>query len=214
VGEDGLKGWPSRASINTTCCDIDDLTFTAENPVAYALATEPVTPSILSEPLKLSIQPGVTPPATADHSSTLFRSIALTASSATEMDLASLPTGGSSQLQENTTQDQNSSSGLGTGAKIGLGVGIPLAVIGLAAIAAFFWLQRRRKTLGTKQDGSKLLDSSAKQTAPPYQETSMNQQDSVVYRHEAPSQTPVAELPANPGTAELPADRGTAELPP
>jgi hypothetical protein len=205
VGEKGLKGWSSRASINTTCCAIDDLTFQAEDPIVYATATAPI---------KLSIQSTSTAPATIDGSSTLFSSIALTATSATEMDISGLPTSDSGESAGNATQDQSSSSssssssseGLGTGAKIGLGVGIPLAVIGLAAIGAFFWLQRRRKTLSTKEDGPHLLDSSAasKQTAPPYQETSANQQGSVVYRHEAPSKTPAVELPATTDMAELP----------
>jgi hypothetical protein len=202
VGEKGLKGWSSRASINTTCCAIDDLTFQAEDPIVYATATAPI---------KLSIQSTSTAPATTDRSSTLFSSIALTATSATEMDISGLPTSDSGESAGNATQDQSSSSsssseGLGTGAKIGLGVGIPLAVIGLAAIGAFFWLQRRRKTLSTKEDGPHLLDSSAasKQTAPPYQETSANQQGSVVYRHEAPSKTPAVELPATTDMAELP----------
>jgi hypothetical protein len=198
VGEKGLKGWSSRASVNTTCCAIDDLTFQAEDPIVYATATAPI---------KLSIQSTSAVPATTDHSSTLLSSIALTATSATEMDVSGLPTSDSSDASGNATQDQPSSSseGLGTGAKIGLGIGIPLAVISLAAIAAFLWLQRRRKA-SAKADGPHLLDSSAasKQTAPPYHETSTNQPGAVVYRHEAPLRTPAVELPATNDMAELP----------
>jgi hypothetical protein len=199
VGEKGLKGWSSRASVNTTCCAIDDLTFQAEDPIVYATATAPI---------KLSIQSTSAAPATTDHSSTLLSSIALTATSATEMDVSGLPTSDSGEVSGNATQDQQSSSspGLGTGAKIGLGIGIPLAVIGLAAIAAFLWLQRRRKASSVKAGGPHLLDSSAasKQTAPPYHETSTAQPGAVVYRHEAPSRTPAVELPATNDMAELP----------
>jgi hypothetical protein len=200
VGEKGLKGWSSRASVNTTCCAIDDLTFQAEDPIVYATATAPI---------KLSIQSTSAAPATTDHSSTLLSSIALTATSATEMDVSGLPTSDSGEASGNTIQDQPSSSsseGLGTGAKIGLGIGIPLAVIGLAAIAAFLWLQRRRKASSAKADGPHLLDSSAasKQTAPPYHETRPTQPGAVVYRHEAPSRTPAVELPATNDMAELP----------
>jgi hypothetical protein len=205
VGEKGLKGWSSRASVNTTCCAIDDLTFQAEDPIVYATATAPI---------KLSIQSTSAAPASTDHSSTLLSSIALTATSATEMDVSGLPTSDSGEASGNVTQDQtppssssssSSSEDLGTGAKIGLGIGIPLAVIGLGAIAAFLWLQRRRKA-SAKADGPHLLDSSAasKQTAPPYRETSTGQQRAVVYRHEAPSRTPAVELPATNEMAELP----------
>jgi hypothetical protein len=185
VGDKGLSGWSSLDAVNTTCCAIDDLTFKAEDPVVYATATAPV---------KLIIQATSTVPATAHGSSTLFSSTSLSVANTAETNISGLPTAASSESPGNNTQDQSSPSSpesLSTGAKIGLGVGIPLAVIGLGAIAAFFWLQRRRKA--------------PRAAAPAYHETPMNnQQCSVVYRHEASSETPVVELPAAPETAELP----------
>jgi hypothetical protein len=189
VGEKGLSGWSSLDAVNTTCCAIDDLTFKAEDPVVYATATAPI---------KLIIQATSTVPASTRGSSTLFSSISLTVANTAETNISGLPTAASGESSGNNTQDRSSlssssssSESLSTGAKIGLGLGIPLAVIGLGAIAAFFWLQRRRKA--------------PRAAAPAYHETPVNnQQRSVVYRHEASSETPVVELPAAPETAELP----------
>lgn len=190
VGEKGLKGWSSRASINTTCCAIDDLTFTAEDPIAYATATAPVKLSIQS----LSTQP------TSTHLSTISQ-----ATTATEIDISALPTAESNVPLINNTSQDKSSGGLSKGAKIGLGVGIPLGVIALAAIGAILWRQRRRRPAHAT-DASELFvpNKKDKQALPPYQETTMSQQGAAVYRHEAPSPRVVVELPATENAAELP----------
>jgi hypothetical protein len=202
VGEKGLGGWSKpHPLINTTCCTIDDLKFEAERPIIYATATPPIQLSILST--------------STTSTSTFFSTIPLVTSATGEIDPSSLPTGDTGDSPSGTpsgdnAQDQDSSAGLSTGAKIGLGVGIPVGVIGLAVIAIFFFLQRRRRTAASsdaaKDSGPHLLPSNenTKQSAPPYQETAMNQQGATVYRHEAPSSVPMAELPATPDLAELP----------
>lgn len=67
---------------------------------------------------------------------------------ATSSSSSSTPSQTSSQTSTSTstsssTSSPGSDSGLSTGAKIGIGVGIPLIVIGLGLIGAFFWFRRR-----------------------------------------------------------------------
>ena len=203
VGEKGFKGWSSRASINTTCCAIDDLKFTAQDPIVYATATPPIKLSVL-------------PSSSAAPTSTFLSSISLVSTVTSELDIDSLPTsdseGASAGDADSNAQDQQASTGLSSGAKIGLGVGISLGVLALAALAVFFLLQRRRRrttaasasAAAVEKDGPHLLPSSAsvKGSAPPYQETQMG--GTARYRYEAPSVVPVAELPASGEMAELP----------
>lgn len=103
------------------------------------------------------------------------------------------------------SQQSSDSAGLTTGAKVGLGVGIPVGVIGLAAIGAFFWL-RRRRNVGPSSNPPELYtpEASSKGAVPPYQETAMNHQGAAVYRHEAPSSQVAHELPAAVEPSELP----------
>lgn len=140
-----------------------------------------------------------------DSTSTLFSSISQVT---TGTEVSSRPTTDSDATagggpQQETSQQAGSSSGMSTGAKAGLGVGIAVGVLGLAAIGAFFWMRRRKRTSGNK-DVSEMYVPAAddKSTAPPYQETSMNQHGAAVYRHEAPSPHIAAELPAG-GPHEL-----------
>ncbi|PVH76832.1 hypothetical protein DL98DRAFT_517681 [Cadophora sp. DSE1049] len=65
---------------------------------------------------------------------------------ATSSSSTSTPSRTSSQATSPTSSPSASStgsSGLSTGAKIGIGVGIPLVVIALGLIGAFFWFRRR-----------------------------------------------------------------------
>ncbi|KAI4156725.1 MAG: hypothetical protein LQ340_000039 [Diploschistes diacapsis] len=57
-------------------------------------------------------------------------------------------TGGGYGSNSTAVTDQSGDSGLSTGAKIGIGVGVPLGVLLLAAIAAFFFLRRRKSKQG------------------------------------------------------------------
>jgi hypothetical protein len=197
VGDKGLKGWSSRGDVNTTCCAIPGLTFTAEDPIVYATAAVPVTVSIRSTSIVLS-------------TSTHLSAISQATTGETATGTADLPsedsTGGPSGAPSGASSQDSSSSGLGTGAKIGLGVGVPVGVLGLLAIGAFLWMRRRKRAsvTGTKNVSELYAHTDNKGTAPPYQETAMNQQGAAVYRHEAPSSNAAVELPAHVKPHELP----------
>lgn len=202
VGDKGLKGWSSRGDVNTTCCAIPDLTFTAEDPIVYATAAVPVTVSIRSTSIVLS-------------TSTHLSAISQATTGETATGTADLPsedsTGGPSGAPSGASSQDASSSGLGTGAKIGLGVGIPVGVLGLLAIGAFLWMRRRKRATEPKNVSEMYAHTDNKGTAPPYQETAMNQQGAAVYRHEAPSPNTAVELPAHVKTHELPQQTGPTQ---
>jgi hypothetical protein len=202
VGEKGFKGWSSRGDVNTTCCAIPDLTFTAEDPIVYATAAVPVTVSIRSTSIVLS-------------TSTHLSAISQATTGETATGTADLPseesTGAPSGAPSGASSQDASSSGLGTGAKIGLGVGVPVGVLGLLAIGAFLWMRRRKRATATKNVPELYAHTDHKGTAPPYQETAMNQQGAAVYRHEAPSPHTAVELPAHVKTHELPQQTGPAQ---
>ncbi|KAJ4986950.1 hypothetical protein SVAN01_07491 [Stagonosporopsis vannaccii] len=185
-----LRDWKSQANINTTCCTIDDLTFEAADPIVYATATNPI---------KLSTQSAST-----SATSTSLSSVSLP-TTATQAEHSSLPT-----TDGNPEQSSNSdSTGLSTGAKVGLGVGIPLGVIGLAAIAAFFWLRRRRTAKPSSSTPSEVITSNVNGNGDmsSYQQTATKRQEATVYRHEAPSPQIAHELPASVAPFELPQAR-------
>jgi hypothetical protein len=188
VGVDGFRGWPRQDSVNTTCCNIDDLSFKAADPIVYATALSSAT-------------------ASASQSAITVTQYVTT----TQVDLSSLPTQRSDELSEDKLQQQESSPGSNTGAKIGLGVGIPLAIIAFIAIGTFFWLRRRRRSAAPKDTSDDSTSSASdKRSELPYEEL-----PSVYYRHEAPSNSVVAELPGTLQyvTAELPNTEVPAELP-
>lgn len=202
VGDEGLKGWSSRGDVNTTCCAIPDLTFTAEDPIVYATAAVPVTVSIRSTSIVLS-------------TSTHLSAISQATTGETATGTADLPsedsTAGPSGAPSGASSQDASHSGLGTGAKIGLGVGIPVGVLGLLAIGAFLWMRRRKRATEPKNVSEMYAHTDNKGTAPPYQETAMNQQGAAVYRHEAPSPNTAVELPAHVKTHELPQQTGPTQ---
>lgn len=173
-----LQDWKSQAPINTTCCTIDDLKFEADDPIVYATATNPI---------KLSTQS-----ASISTTSTSLSSISMP-TTATQADQSSLPTAGGN-LQQSSDPE-----GLSTGAKIGLGVGIPLGVIGLAAIVAFFWMRRRRAAKASSDAPPAVSASNVNHNGDmsPYHQTAMKQQEATIYRHEAPSPQVAHELPAS-----------------
>lgn len=181
-----LQDWKSQADINTTCCGIDDLKFEAADPIVYATATNPI---------KLS-----TASTSTSSTSTLLSTISLPLSATTtQTDQSSVTT------TSDIAQSSSASGGMSTGAKVGLGVGIPVGVIGLAAIGAFFWLRRRRGAT-IPEHPPQVVASSAHGNGevPPYHETAMKQQESTIYRHEAPSPQIAHELPAAVEPTELP----------
>ncbi|KAF2993225.1 hypothetical protein E8E13_001168 [Curvularia kusanoi] len=176
--------------LKRTCCSIDNLKFTADDPVEYAKAALYIgTTSLGPTSTQLSTISEPTPGAT---------------QTGTE-GLSDLPTSTTTPTPGVAPSQEASSSGLGTGAKVGLGVGIPVGVLALAAIGAFFWMRRRKQSAGTK-DVSELHAPPAdnKAAVPPYRETAMNHQGAAVYRHEAPSPRVVAELPGSGEPHELP----------
>ncbi|KAF3031504.1 hypothetical protein E8E12_001251 [Didymella heteroderae] len=184
-----LRDWPKQADTNLTCCTIDDLTFKAPDPVVYATA---------------SFSNRVSTQSTSTYSTSTYLSTISQDLTATRADITSSPTGDDAWLGGNA-QQQSTTSGLSTGAKIGIGVGIPLGVIGLAAIAALFWLRRRRQARASKNSSELYVPTSSnKGNAPPYHETAMNHQGAAVYRQEAPSPQLAAELPAAVEPTELP----------
>jgi hypothetical protein len=198
VGDKGLKGWSSRGDVNTTCCAIPDLTFTAEDPVVYATAAVPVTVSIRSTSIVLS-------------TSTHLSAISQATTGETATGTAGLPSEDSTGASSGALSQDASSSGLATGAKIGLGVGVPVGVLGLLAIGAFLWTRRKKGAIGTKNVPELYAHTDNKGTAPPYQETAMNQQGAAVYRHEAPSSNAAVELPAHVKSHELPQQTGPTQ---
>ena len=202
VGDKGLKGWSSRASVNTTCCAIPDLTFSAEDPVVYATAAVPVTVSIRSTSIILS-------------TSTTLSAISQATTGETATGTADLPsedsTGVPSGEPSGATSQDASSPGLSTGAKVGLGVGIPVGVLGLLAIGAFLWMRRKKRATGPKNVSEMYAQTDNKGAAPPYKETAMNQQGAAIYRHEAPSTQAAVELPAQVKSHELPPQTGPAQ---
>lgn len=183
-----LKDWKPASDVNTTCCAINDLTFTAEDPIVYATATVPI---------KLSIQSTSTEP-----TSTLFSTIS---QERTASEITSLPTSDGDASAGDAGQQGTGESGLSTGAKVGLGVGIPVGVLGLAVLGAFFWMRRRKRSSKTKGVAEMYVPNTVdKGSVPPYQETASNHQGAAVYRHEAPSPPVAAELPTPIGPHELP----------
>ncbi|KAI4941505.1 hypothetical protein J4E91_010680 [Alternaria rosae] len=190
VGVEGLKDWSSRADINTTCCAIADLNFSAEGPIVYATATNPIQVSIQSTSIAT----------TSAHLSAISQ--ATSGGTATGTD--DLPPEVSTGRPSGAPSQDESSSGLSTGAKIGLGVGVPVGVLGILAIGACLWMRRRKRATKAKNVPELYAHTDNKSTAPPYQETAMNQQGAAVYRHEAPSPHIAAELPAQIEPHELP----------
>lgn len=182
-----LRDWKSQANINTTCCTIEDLTFEAADPIVYATATNPI---------KLSTQSAST-----SATSTSLSSVSMP-TTATGADQSSLPTA-DGDLQQSSNSE---SAGLSTGAKVGLGVGIPLGVIGLAAIGAFFWVRRRRTAKASSSTPPPVIPSNPNGNVDmtSYQQTAVKQQEATIYRHEAPSPHIAHELPASVAPHELP----------
>lgn len=122
-----LKDWCRQAETNLTCCTIDDLTFKAPDPVVYATA---------SLRNRLSTQSTSASP-TSTYLSAISPDLI-----ATQADITSSSTADSA-FSGGSTQQVASSQALSTGAKVGPGIGLPLGVLEIDAIGAFFWLRRR-----------------------------------------------------------------------
>ncbi|USP76452.1 hypothetical protein yc1106_03726 [Curvularia clavata] len=191
VGVDGFAGWSYRASVNFICCSIDDLKFKAEKPVVYAIAEVPNKPSTVS----------TLTTASTIQLSTISQD---TSASATNMDLADLPTEESSPTHEVALSKEGSSSGLGTGAKVGLGVGISVGLLALTAIGAFIWIRRKKQSTRVNNLHEIHVPTDNKGT-------SMDQHGTAMYSHELPSQVVFAELPAHDMRHELPEQRNPAK---
>ncbi|KAF2028367.1 hypothetical protein EK21DRAFT_113998 [Setomelanomma holmii] len=143
VGEKGFAGWSRKAALNTTCCAIDDLKFSAVDPVVYATATAPV---------KLTVQPSSATPTTSAFSTISQQT------SQVDLPLSEpLPTETDTPVETSppaSTKSKSSSSAL----PIGLGVGISLGVV-LLGVFALLWFRPRRR--GVSSPGiSELMSSS------------------------------------------------------
>ncbi|KAH6641945.1 hypothetical protein C7974DRAFT_468415 [Boeremia exigua] len=210
-----LFKWPKTDNINTTCCSMEELTFSAAAPVAYAKIPDLVqsgTPSKQSIST-VFIEKTILETATVTPGE-LLSSPSLSGTSSSGPSSSSPSSNSPSSSSSTTSSDAQQSSdsgGLSTGAKIGLGVGIPVAVLGLAVLCIFFWLRRKRAANASNvplELPGVDMNGNGHGHVPP------KQLEAKIYRHEAPTSNETYELPAAPKLSELSSsDTSTAELP-
>lgn len=188
-----FNDWPSQAPLNITCCSIQDLTFTAGDPVVYAQVSAQATLSTLSSAAPISDPPS---------SSSAFSSAISHVSTGLEGDpildptvtISSsndfIPTTVSVKATSNPENSRSSSSGSSQALPIGLGVGISLGVILFIGIAALFYRRhRRRQQLASLSE----LDHNAE----------VDHKGVQIYQNAWPHQQRLSELPAHNDASEL-----------
>lgn len=115
------------ATLNTTCCTISDLEFTAADPVVYTHA-------------QLAFLATATPTAGTSSTVTSLSSVAVAASStlvSTTIPSQPSPSASVSPSSSGTSSSSNS--------KIGIYVGVPLGVVLAIALGVIAWLVMRRR---------------------------------------------------------------------
>lgn len=131
---------------NTSCCNDEDLVFTAKPPEVFATAVVALPRASTS---RSSSSKAPEPTSSSISQSQQESSIA---------SAASVPT-------TSSIESSSSSAGMSIGAKAGLGVGITLGVLAmLGIVGAVFFLKRRKSNV---YDGAVLL-SDSKANPPPY----------------------------------------------
>ncbi|OAL43054.1 hypothetical protein IQ07DRAFT_650508 [Pyrenochaeta sp. DS3sAY3a] len=188
-----LKDWPSQAALNITCCSIQDLTFTASDPVVYAKVSAQAKISTLSSTAPTSDSPSSISAFSSaiSHVSTELEGNPIldpTITISSSDDLS--PTTVSANATSSPESPPSFSSGTSQALPIGLGVGISLGVILLVGIAALFYRRhRRRQSLASLSE----LDHNAE----------VDHKGMQIYQSMWPHQQRLSELPAHNDASEL-----------
>ncbi|KAF2124077.1 hypothetical protein P153DRAFT_361690 [Dothidotthia symphoricarpi CBS 119687] len=162
--------------LNTTCCTITDLEFTAPDPVVYTTANLAVAISTIA--------------GSASSSSATRVSIGTLSSSALSTGASTSQPSSSSQ---NSQASQTAAAGSGSSSKTGIYVGVPLGIALLAAIGVIAWFLRKRKARAAAVNSRTIPELYEDETKRPH----YAEADVGPVRSELPHGQPIAELPSS-----------------
>jgi hypothetical protein len=134
-----LSEWPEQAEQNTTCCTIDDLAFTAADPIVYATARKDAPSATSLAKTYTIVIPRIGGASTSSRSASNDRA---TSSPSASSDRAT--SSGTAPTATSTNEPQDPPSSNSSATRIALGIGITFgALIILGVIGFFFWRRRR-----------------------------------------------------------------------
>ncbi|KAJ8118084.1 hypothetical protein OPT61_g856 [Boeremia exigua] len=132
-----IAEWPEQSQLNTTCCGIEDLAFTADDPIVFATATWSnqlySTTSTIRTSLHSTILISTTTSPSSEPNPTTTES-----STRPSVSMNDAPLTTQSGTEAGISGDRPSNA-----TRIGLGVGIPIGALLVLGLGFFLWRRRR-----------------------------------------------------------------------